>query len=190
MQVHYNLLHDATRSEQADRSRAVLRLVPAAGSTLTPLDTFLAPAPVELPCPAGLARPALLARRRVPRGGEEVRRRTRRVISIGLLYLCNKTLADYPQAVGTRRASARPATAPSTGRSASTASPGHMHLRGFDIRIELNPGTPSAQTLLHIPHWEFHWQDAYYLEQPVDASPATRSASAAASTTRRARSRS
>ena len=46
---------------------------------------------------------------------------------------------------------------------------GHMHLRGVDIRIELNPGTPRAQTLLHIPHWDFHWQDAYYLEQPVDA---------------------
>ena len=46
---------------------------------------------------------------------------------------------------------------------------GHMHLRGVDIRIELNPGTPRAQTLLHIPHWDFHWQDAYYLEHPVDA---------------------
>jgi hypothetical protein len=44
-----------------------------------------------------------------------------------------------------------------------------MHLRGVDIRIELNPGTPRAQTLLHIPHWDFHWQDAYYLERPVDA---------------------
>jgi hypothetical protein len=46
---------------------------------------------------------------------------------------------------------------------------GHMHLRGVDIRLELNPGTPNAQTLLHIPHWDFHWQDAYYLEHPVDA---------------------
>jgi hypothetical protein len=48
---------------------------------------------------------------------------------------------------------------------------GHMHLRGTDIRIELNPGAPRAQTLLHIPHWDFHWQDAYYLERPVNASP-------------------
>ena len=48
---------------------------------------------------------------------------------------------------------------------------GHMHLRGVDIRIDLNPGTPTARVLLHIPHWHFHWQDAYYLEQPVDTSP-------------------
>jgi hypothetical protein len=46
---------------------------------------------------------------------------------------------------------------------------GHMHLRGVDIKLELNPGTPHAQTLLHIPRWDFHWQDAYYLEHPVDA---------------------
>src|SRR5204862_6093566 len=34
MQVHYNLIHQA----RPDRSRAPLRAVPAAGSTLTPLD--------------------------------------------------------------------------------------------------------------------------------------------------------
>ena len=45
---------------------------------------------------------------------------------------------------------------------------GHMHLRGVDIELELNPGTPSAQVLLHIPRWNFHWQDVYYLEQPID----------------------
>ena len=37
LQVHYNLIHPA----QPDRSRAVLRVVPAAGSKLTPLDTML-----------------------------------------------------------------------------------------------------------------------------------------------------
>ena len=46
-----------------------------------------------------------------------------------------------------------------------------MHLRGVDISVELNPGTPRAQMLLHIPHWHFHWQDAYYLVKPIDASP-------------------
>jgi hypothetical protein len=46
-----------------------------------------------------------------------------------------------------------------------------MHMRGVDIRIDLNPGTPNARVLLHIPHWHFHWQDAYYLEHPVAASP-------------------
>jgi hypothetical protein len=42
-----------------------------------------------------------------------------------------------------------------------------MHLRGRDIRVELNPGTPRARMLLHIPRWSFHWQDAYYLQHPI-----------------------
>jgi copper type II ascorbate-dependent monooxygenase-like protein len=46
-----------------------------------------------------------------------------------------------------------------------------MHLRGVDIRVTLDPGTPNEKLLLHIPHWDFHWQDAYYLQQPVDAGP-------------------
>jgi hypothetical protein len=47
MQVHYNLIHKAQR----DRSRAVIRFAPAATTKLTPLNTILVPAPVELPCP-------------------------------------------------------------------------------------------------------------------------------------------
>ena len=41
----------------------------------------------------------------------------------------------------------------------------------MDIKLELNAGTPRARVLLHIPHWDFHWQDAYYLQQPIDAEP-------------------
>jgi hypothetical protein len=48
---------------------------------------------------------------------------------------------------------------------------GHMHLRGRDISIVLDPGTAKERMLLHIPKWDFHWQDAYYLEQPVELSP-------------------
>jgi mono/diheme cytochrome c family protein len=164
MQVHYNLMHRAQR----DRSRAVLRLFPAAGSALTPLDTMLIPAPVELPCPRGL-RSRLCSRDAAV--GEEVRKYgyTASLIPLGLLYLCHKSLADYPSAP------------PSVSSLTTTCDrrvnrplriygvAGHMHLRGFDIRLELNPGTPTGRTLLHIPRWDFHWQDAYYLAQPVDA---------------------
>src|SRR5947209_18732546 len=45
---------------------------------------------------------------------------------------------------------------------------GHMHVRGVDIRVELNPG-PHGTTLLHIPAWNFHWQDFYTLQKPIDA---------------------
>ena len=48
---------------------------------------------------------------------------------------------------------------------------GHMHLRGGDISSRARPRHGAEQTLLHIPTWDFHWQDAYYLEHPVDATP-------------------
>jgi mono/diheme cytochrome c family protein len=164
MQVHYNLIHRAKR----DRSRAVLRLLPASGSTLTPLDTILIPAPVELPCPRGV-KSKLCSRDYAVQ--EEARKygATAALIPSGLLYICHKTLADYPSPPQNVRAltttCARTVNRPL--RIYGVA--GHMHLRGVDIRIDLNPGTPGAQTLLHIPHWNFHWQDAYYLEHPVDA---------------------
>jgi mono/diheme cytochrome c family protein len=165
MQVHYNLIHPAKR----DRSRAVLRLVPAAESRLTPLDTMLIPAPVELPCPRGVQ--SELCERSVA-VSEEARKYgyEAALIPSGLLYLCGKTLADYPS---------NPASVSSLTTSCNRrvnrpiriyGVAGHMHLRGVDIRVDLNPGSPSARTVLHIPHWDFHWQDAYYLQQPVDAS--------------------
>jgi mono/diheme cytochrome c family protein len=170
MQVHYNLMHPMQGMRMDDRSRAVLKVVPAAGSQLTPLDTFLAPAPVELPCPAGV-KSALCTRGAAFRDEVKKYGQDAAVIPLGLLYLCKKTLADYPQQVGA-------ATDVSTSCDRTVNRPlriygvaGHMHLRGFDIRIELNPGTAQAQTLLHIPRWDFHWQDAYYLEAPVDAEP-------------------
>jgi Copper type II ascorbate-dependent monooxygenase, C-terminal domain len=166
MQVHYNLMH----RPQRDRSRAELRLVPATGSALTPLDTMLIPAPVELPCPRGV-RSELCSRTVAVTSLAEKYGYTAALIPTGLLYLCGKTLDDYPS--NPASVSSLPTTCDRRVnrplRIYGVA--GHMHLRGFDIRLDLNPGTPSARTLLHIPAWDFHWQDAYYLAQPVDAKP-------------------
>ena len=156
MQVHYNLLHD--RSQTAvDRSRAVLRLTPAAGANLTPLTTYLLPAPVELPCPAG-TRNRLCGR--TAEFNDEVKKYgpDAAYLSFGLLLLCHQTLQ---QAQGSTSTCTRTVNRPL--RIYGVA--GHMHLRGVDIRISLD-----GRTLLHIPHWSFHWQDAYYLDRPVDAS--------------------
>jgi hypothetical protein len=46
-----------------------------------------------------------------------------------------------------------------------------MHLRGRDISVVLDPGTARERTLLHIPAWDFHWQDVYYLQKPVAVGP-------------------
>jgi hypothetical protein len=166
MQVHYNLIHGT----HPDRSRAVLRVLPAKGSGLTPLETILLPAPVELPCPRG-RRSDACSRDHAIAAETRTYGREAALIPYGLLFLCGKTLADYPQDVGdahdVRTSCDRAVTRPV--RIYGIA--GHMHLRGVDIRIELEPGTSRSRTLLHIPHWHFHWQDAYYLRTPVDAGP-------------------
>jgi mono/diheme cytochrome c family protein len=159
MQVHYNLIHKAQR----DRSRAVIRFAPAAQTKLTPLNTLLIAAPVELPCPRG-TKSRLCSRQAAVE--EEIKKYgiEAAVIPSGLLYLCGKSLNDY---------SSSPASVKSLGTDCSRrvnrplriyGVAGHMHTRGFDIRVTLN-----GKTLLHIPRWNFHWQDAYYLEKPVDA---------------------
>lgn len=159
MQVHYNLIHKAQR----DRSRALLRFLPTDQQKLTPLNTILLPAPVELPCPPGVQ--SRLCSREVA-VQEEIKKYgyDAALIPSGLLYLCGKSLNDYPSSPANVKSlgtgCARRVTRPL--RIYGVA--GHMHTRGYDIRIELN-----GKTLLHIPRWNFHWQDAYYLEQPVDA---------------------
>ena len=155
MQVHYNLLHDPGE-KAVDRSSVQLRITPAADANLTPLDTYLLPAPVELPCPAGVHNPlcdrTAELRDEVKKYGNDAA-----FIPLGLLILCQQRLQQAQGSVSTcTRTIDRPL------RVYGVA--GHMHLRGLDIRVDLN-----GQTLLHIPRWQFHWQDAYYLQQPVDA---------------------
>jgi Copper type II ascorbate-dependent monooxygenase, C-terminal domain len=161
MQVHYNLIHPAKR----DRSRAVIRFAPAATTKLIPLNTILIPAPVELPCPRNV-HTQLCSRDTAVKDEIKKYGYDAALIPSGLLYICGKSLNDYPQS---------PASVKSLGTSCDRrvtrplriyGVAGHMHIRGYDIKVELN-----GKTLLHIPRWNFHWQDAYYLEHPVDANP-------------------
>ena len=48
---------------------------------------------------------------------------------------------------------------------------GHMHLLGRSIKIELNPGTPGARTLLDIPAYNFDNQAIRPLAKPVTVKP-------------------
>jgi len=159
MQVHYNLLNGSA----PDRSRAVLTTVPAAAG-LSPVQTMLVAAPVELACRAGekgklCDRTAALFDQ-VDRFGAEAA-----LVPAGLLYLCGKNGArPVATPVSTcDRGFTRPVTIQGVG--------GHMHLLGRSIRVELNPGTPRARLLLEIPRWDFHWQAVYQLEAPVQAGP-------------------
>jgi hypothetical protein len=157
MQVHYNLLN----GRAPDRSRALLTVAPAT-ATLTPLQTMLLPAPVELACAKG-EQGRLCNRNEAlfdlsSKYGPEAA-----FVPAGLLILCRGSAAN-PRA-GAVSTCDRRLTQPRTIHVAA----GHMHLLGASIRVELNPGTPRAQVLLDIPRWDFHWQNAYTLARSVQA---------------------
>jgi hypothetical protein len=159
MQVHYNLLNGV----RPDRSRAVLTTVPAT-TQLTPVQTMLVAAPVELACRPGEQGPlcdrTAAVFDQVDRFGADAA-----LVPAGLLYLCGKDAAHpVPSPVSTcERGFTRPVTIQGVG--------GHMHLLGRSIRVDLNPGTPRARLLLEIPDWNFHWQAVYQLATPVQAGP-------------------
>jgi len=44
---------------------------------------------------------------------------------------------------------------------------GHMHLLGRSIKVELDPGTPQARTLLDVPNYNFDNQAVQPLASPV-----------------------
>jgi hypothetical protein len=159
MQVHYNLLNGST----PDRSRAVLTAAPATAK-LTPLQTMLLPAPVELACATGehgrlCSRNEALFDLTHKYGPEAA------FVPAGLLILC-RGHAGSPKASAVSTCDRR-----ITQRTTIHVAAGHMHLLGASIRLELNPGTPQARVLLDIPRWDFHWQNAYTLARAVDAAP-------------------
>jgi hypothetical protein len=158
MQVHYNLLGGS----EPDRSSARLR-VTGAGHGVRPLATMLLPAPVELPCRAGV-KGALCDRdtavldvmsRFGPRSGQTV---------AGLQLLCGAGKGIRP---GPTQSCTRTVQEPAT----VWAVAGHMHLLGRKIRIEANPGTSRARTLLDIPVWDFDDQGTRPLQRPARLRP-------------------
>ena len=167
MQVHYNLIEAAG----PDRSQAQLRLRPAT-TKLTPLADA---------ADRRARRAAVPGRRHAGRSARARRRsRTRSTkygvenayIPTALLQICGKTLADYPQEVGTGTSICtscdRAVSAPETIYGVA----GHMHLRGQRHHGRRSTrARAKEQTLLHIPAWDFHWQDVYYLDAPGRSRP-------------------
>jgi len=156
MQVHYNLLN----GRQPDRSKAMLTLAPGAAA-LTKVETSLYPAPVEVPCAAGET--GALCDRGAAIGDGLRKYGAAGFVPLGLLYLCGKDVQAPP--TGLSSSCDRSFKTPTTIYGVA----GHMHLLGQSITVELNPGTPSARTLLDIPRWDFHWQTVYTLAEPVKA---------------------
>jgi hypothetical protein len=162
MQVHYNLL--ATDGEPAGSDRSGLRLRLVAGTAdLAPLHTTLLPAPVELPCAPGESGRLCERENAILDVWNRFGAQAGAAVS-GLNLLCNggRDPAAGPTQhcdIPVRRAGTIHAVA------------GHMHLLGRSIRVELNPGTPRAQTLLDVPNYNFDDQGARPLAKPIAVKP-------------------
>ena len=154
-QVHYNLLG----GKGPDRSATLLRLAPASAH-LTPLETMLLPAPVELPCRPEHATGPLCDR------SLAIQDVVKRFGAVGntnnMLYLlCGGTPQPSEVTSCTRRI-----TRPTTIRAVA----GHMHLLGRSIKVVVDPGTPQERTVLDIPVWNFDDQGAKPIA-PVSLKP-------------------
>jgi hypothetical protein len=161
MQVHYNLLATGGKPGGSDRSGIRLRLTDGT-KKLDPLETTKLPAPVELPCTAAESGPLCDRNAAVAdvtrRFGDDVGS-----TEAGLVGMC-----DHGTPVpGTTQHCDQPVHQAGT----IYAVAGHMHLLGRSIKIELNPGTADARTLLDIPTYNFDDQAIHPLAAPVAVKP-------------------
>ncbi len=150
MQVHYNLL----AGQEPDRSAAEVRVAPVS-DRMQALQTRLLPASVELPCRPNHSDGPLCERSAAL---ADVKKRFGEgpgALADVLPMLCGKVRPGPVQSC------TRTIGEPETVRGVA----GHMHLLGRSIKIEVNPGTPQARTLLDIPVWDFDDQGS----RPVTA---------------------
>ena len=145
MQVHYNLL----AGTEPDRSSTQIRVMDG-DTRLTPLHTYLMPAPVELPCRPAHDEGPLCDRDAAV--ADAIARFGVAGNAAHQLHLLCGTEAEASQVTSCTRTIGRPMTV--------LGAAGHMHLLGRSIRIEVDPGTPQARTLLDIPLWDFDNQSA------------------------------
>ncbi|RCG31802.1 monooxygenase [Sphaerisporangium album] len=158
MQIHYNLLASQGKPAETDQSSMRLRL--ADGETaLKPLRTAQLPAPIELPCTAQESGPLCdrdaavkdVVQRFGTHAGQTVKE---------LEQYCND---GKPIAPGVTQHCDTKFPVKATVYAAA----GHMHLLGRSIKIEMNPGTPKARTLLDVPSYDFDDQAIRPFSEPV-----------------------
>ena len=158
LQVHYNLLATNGKPGPTDQSTIRLRLAPGTAD-VTPLVGSLLPGPIELPCAPEESGPlcdrdAAIADL-VKRTGADARDEVD-----GLNGLCNQGRPPVPG--NTQHCDHR---VPQPALLYAIAP--HMHMLGRSISVELNPGTPTARTLLNQPAYNFDDQSEQVLPQPV-----------------------
>jgi hypothetical protein len=160
LQVHYNLLAAGKgKGTVSDRSSVRLRLAPGTVRR-EPLNTRLLVAPVELPCAPSESGPLCDRTSAVNDVISRFGLSAGRTVA-GLQLLCGGSFIR-PKA-GPVQSCDRRVSEPGVIRAIA----GHMHLLGKAIKVELNPGTARARTLLDVTSYDFDNQGAVKLPQPA-----------------------
>lgn len=152
MQVHYSLL----TGDGPDITATELRVTDGSAD-LAPVSTVLLPAPVELPCRPEYSDGPLCSREAALADLRERFGDGPGSMAEWLRWRCPGGAAGPEQSCTT--------TFSAPGTIIGVA--GHMHLLGRAVRVEVNPGTSSARTLLDVPVWNFDDQGAVPIE-PVE----------------------
>jgi Copper type II ascorbate-dependent monooxygenase, N-terminal domain/Copper type II ascorbate-dependent monooxygenase, C-terminal domain len=163
MEVHYNLNNETG----SDRSSVKLSIAPE-DAKLTPIKSQLRVAPVELPCPDDLKNVGCTRENTIRENVARAGILAGQFLPNSLLQLCGQTAGQYQKPVGDASNIVANCDQPTPTDMTLYSIGGHMHLLAKSIKIELNPGTSSAKTLLYIPKWDFHWQGNYWFKNPVE----------------------
>ncbi|GIM91105.1 monooxygenase [Paractinoplanes toevensis] len=157
LQIHYNLLATGGKAGATDRSGVRLRLTDGTAAT-KPLQTLPLEAPIELPCASGESGPlcdrAAAVKDVADRFGPGVGNSERHLLN---------DCGDGTPVPGDTQHCDTPVPQPVT----VYATMGHMHLLGRSIKVEVNPGTATARTLLDVPVFNFDDQKFQPLPAPV-----------------------
>jgi hypothetical protein len=158
MQVHYNLLGVDAAARPSDRSGIQMRLADGV-SARKPLQTALVPGPIELPCEPGGAGPLCDRAAAVADVAKRFGADSAGTVE-GLNEMCN---GGAPPVPGNTQHCDHPVREPGSIYLAA----GHMHLLGRSIKVELNPGTAKARTVLDVPQYNFDNQALIALPEPI-----------------------
>jgi hypothetical protein len=162
MEVHYNL----NNGTGEDRSRVKISVAPE-GKKLVPIASQLRIAPVEIRCPDSLNTPECTRENTLRVNVERAGVLAGKFLPNSLLQGCGQTAEQYQKPVGDASNIVSSCDQRNPADMTLYSIGGHMHLLAKSIKIELNPGTGSAKTLLYIPKWDFHWQGNYWFKTPV-----------------------
>jgi Copper type II ascorbate-dependent monooxygenase, C-terminal domain len=167
MQVHYNLLAAKADKVLKDRTTAQFYLSKPS-EVLKPLGMAAAAASVEIPCagtyPTSSSDPCNrdAAYKVVSKYQEPW---LTKILQSGLMAtVCKHTL---PTSGENSNKVVTQCDFPVNKNLLAIGAQGHMHTRGMSVKLEINPNDAKKRMVaLDIPHWDFHWQSAFYFEKP------------------------